>query len=270
MKRSVFRIALAGLLAAGLSAASHAAIITQWNFNGASAGTTAPSTGSGTASLIGGTTETFASGDASGGSSDPATPSPPDFGWNTAGYPTTSINNETAGVQFTTSTVGYEDITVSFDLRHSNTSSRFWAVYYTTDGTNYTRFAVNGSNATPGSTPAAGNPASTAGLFGTNGTFSAFDGTVTGAGDDWFNGRSFDLSSIPGVENNPNFGFRIVSSFDSGTTYQASSSGLYGGGTARFDMVTINGTAVIPEPSTCVLLGAGVIGLAFLRRRRVA
>jgi len=270
MKRTLFRFALAGLLAVGMTASSYAAIVTQWNFNGATVGTTAPSTGTGTASLIGGTTETFASGDASGGSSDPAAPSPPDFGWNTAGYPTTSINNETAGVQFAASTVGYEDITVSFDMRHSNTASRFWAIYYTTDGSTWNRFAVGPGNASPGATPSGGNPASTAGLFGTNGTFSAFDGTVTGAGDDWFNGRSFDLSSIAGVEGNANFGLRIVTSFDSGSAYQASSGGAYGGGTARFDMVTINGTAVIPEPSTYALLGAGAIGLAFFRRRRVA
>jgi hypothetical protein len=268
MKLIFARLIIAVLVAVSGSVASYAAIVTQWTFNGGS-GVTTPSTGAGTASLIGGATATFASGDASGGSSDPLSGST-DFGWNTAGYPTTNINDETAGVQFAASTVGYEGISVSFDLRHSNTASRFWAVYYTTDGSTWNRFAVGPGNASPGATPSGGSPASTAGLFGTNGTFSAFDGTVPNAGDDWFNGRSFDLSSIPAVNNNPNFAFRIVSSFDGGTAYQASSSGVYGGGTARFDMVTINGTVPVPEPSTYALLGLGAAGLAYYRRRRTA
>lgn len=263
-------VAAAGMFASAVNAD----IITQWNFNGTSAttipGGTAsptPSTGSGTASLIGGTTASYASGIASGGSSDPVTTSPNNFGWGTTTYPAASAANETAGVQFLVSTVGYQSITLSWDQRHSNSASRFWAFYYTLDGgTNWTRLNVDASNASAGATPAAGAPASAAGLFGGNGTFSAFDGTVTGAGDDWFNGRSVNLSAIPGADNNANFGFRIVSSFGSGTAYASSSGVAYGaGGTSRFDMVTVNGT-VIPTPAAAALLGLG--GLAAARRRR--
>lgn len=272
MKR-LFLMAVAAMLA--VPAYSAADTITQWTFNGADAssvpGGTAsptPATGTGVASLIGGTTASFASGIASGGSSDPVNSSPPNFGWNVTTWPAATANNETAGVQFTASTAGYENISVSWDQRHSNSASRFFAFYYTTDGTNWTRLSVGPSNATPGVTPVGGNPASTPGLFGNNGTFSAFDGTVTGAGDDWFNGRSVDLSSITGVNDNPNFGFRIVSSFDDGSNYVSSSANAYATtGTSRFDMVTISGTVAIPEPSAAAAGLLALSGLIFRRRR---
>jgi hypothetical protein len=259
------KLAIIALVAAAAAGTAQAQTITQWNFNGSAAGTTAPSVGTGTISTVGGVTASFASGEASGGSSDPASPSPPDFGWGLTNWPAASANNETAGLQVLASTVGYTDIQVSWDQRHSNTASRFWAFFYTIDGVNFTRLSVSAANANPGQTPAAGNPSSTAGLFGGNGTFSAFDGSQTGAGDDWFNGRSVNLTGVAGVANNPNFGFRIVSSFGSGTSYVASSGGNYGtAGTARFDMVTISG--VIPTPGSAALMAIG--GLVAARRRR--
>ena len=74
------------LSALAVVGAANATIITQWNFNSAVAdantatGTTNPNIGTGTAALVGGVTATFASGDASGGSTDPATGD--DSGWN--------------------------------------------------------------------------------------------------------------------------------------------------------------------------------------------
>lgn len=261
-------VAAAGMFASVVNAD----VITQWNFNGANAASIpggptspSPSVGSGTASLRGGVTgdPAFASGNASGGSSDPVTDST-DFGWQTTTYPAATVNNETAGVQFAVPTTGFQDITVSWDQRHSNTSSRFWAIYYTTDGSTWTRLSVSASNANPGTTPSGGTPASTAGLFGTAGTFSAFS-TQAGAGDDWFNGRSVNFTGVAGVDNNPNFAVRILTSFDAGTAYAASSAGVYGGGTMRWDMVTVSGT-VVPTPAAAALLGLG--GLAAARRRR--
>ncbi|MCU0688901.1 MAG: hypothetical protein MUE97_04070 [Phycisphaerales bacterium] len=267
MNRALSVVALAGLVVGLSSFASAQTILTQWNFN-STVGTTAPSTGAGTASLVGGATATFASGNASGGSSDPVTDAT-DFGWNTSTYPTVVAGtNETVGVQFLASTVGYQDITVSWDQRHSNSNSRFWAFFYTIDaGATWTRLSVSAANANPGITPAGGAPASTAGLFGPAGTFSAFDiANVTGAGDDWFNGRSVNLTGIAGVNNNPNFGFRVLASFGDGTTYLPSGTGNYAGtGTARFDMATVTGT-LIPTPGAVALLGLG--GLVAGRRRR--
>lgn len=269
------RATLTSLILCGIFAsAASADVITQWNFNSvtpdanAATGTTTANIGAGTASLFGGTTATFASGDASGGSTDPATGD--DSGWNVTTWPAASAANETAGVQFNVSTVGFQNISVSWDQRHSNSASRFVAFFYTTDGSSYIRLNLDASNATVGVTPAGGNPANLPGLFGGSGTLSAFDGTVTGAGDDWFNGRSVNLSSIAGADNNPNFGFRILSSFGSGTGYVSSSGAAYATtGTWRFDMVTISGVSAVPEPTSMVLLGAAIAGTAGFRFRRL-
>ncbi len=190
------------------------ATITQWNFNSpapdanTSTGTTTPAIGTGTASLVGGTTATFASGDASGGSSDPATGD--DSGWNVSTFPAQSTSPKTAGVQFSVPTTGFQNIVVSFDQRHSNTAANRAVFQYSTDGTNFTDFA-------------------------------AFTAT---AGDTWFNGRTADLTTIPAVNNNPNFAFRIVSDFAPSTTNYAPSNPTSTYGTTstwRFDMVTVSG-----------------------------
>lgn len=228
----------AAIVGSFVSSSVFGATITQWDFNSptpdsnTSTGTTSPAIGSGTASLIGGTTATFASGDASGGSSDPATGD--DSAWNITTWAAQSTGDKSRGVQFAVSTVGYDNITITFDQRHSNTVAREFVVQYTTDGSTFTDIA----------------------------TFTAT------AGDTWFNNRSVDLTAISAVNNNANFAFRIVASFtgEPGSAYDASTpSSTYGtSGTARFDMVTVSG-AVIPEPATLGLLGlASLIGL---RRR---
>jgi hypothetical protein len=167
MKRFASILALAA--AAGVA---HADLISEWNFN---ASNTTPSTGGGVASLIGGTTGTFASGT---GSSDLGLPN---SAWNTTTYPAQGTGSGTAGVMFMVDTTMFEDITVEFDHRQSNTGSRFLALEYTLDG---------------GSSWTAAN---------------VFEATLGGAL--WHNDRLTDLSAIAGADNNPNFGFRIVSIF---------------------------------------------------------
>ncbi len=236
------KIALIGVMSFA-AVAAHAAILTQWNFNGASSttvagGGTSPtaSIGAGTASLLG-TTGSFSSGIANGGSSDPVVTSPPNFGWQVTGYAAQSTENGARGVRFDVSTVGFQGISLQFDVRKSNTSSRYQEVLYTLDGTNFVSAGIVDGN----------------------------------AGDTWFNGRFFDLSTVAGANNNANFGFKVVAIFDpinpTAGVYAASSpTGTYAGtGTTRFDMVTVNAEAV-PEPATMVVLG--LVAAAAARRKR--
>jgi len=237
------RCFLFGLVIVFCADVARGEIITQWNFNAITPGniaTALPSTGSGSISLIGGTT-TPATGSTGTGSSDTASPN---LAFQTTTYATQGTGNLSRGVQFGVSTVGFQDIQVTWDQRHSNTSSRFWALLYTTDGSTWNTYSATGA-----------------------GTDSGLYAGVTG--DTWFNQRTADLSGIAGANDNPNFGVRIVASFAPGqSSYTASSpTGTYApGGTARFDMVTISGTfTAIPEPSSVLLTAAVACG--YLSRR---
>ena len=194
-------------------------VIAQWNFNSLTAdgstgtGTTTPSVGSGTASLVGGASASFAS----GSSTDPG--SADNSGWNTATYPAQSSANKSAGAQFKVSTAGQQSIVIRWDERVSGSASKYGRLQFSTNGTTFTDFA----------TPIA---------MGTSSTWEA---------------KTNDLSGIPGVSDNPRFAFRLVSEWQStalGTNnakYVTASASTYGtAGTVRLDMVTVGGTPIPP------------------------
>ena len=204
---------------------SHAAIITQWNFNSpvpdadTTTGTLSPYIGSGAASIVGSPTNFFVTGDTAAGH-DPAG-SVDNSSWETKGYPTATNNNKSAGVRFDSSTVGYTNITLSWWQQNSSSASRYARLQYTVDGSAFVDADL-----------------------------------ITMSADSTFIGQTADLSTMPGIANNPAFGFRIVTEFEStaigsGTNaYVATGEASYRTtGTIRFDMVTIAGTP-IPDGNT--------------------
>jgi len=204
-------------------------LIARWDFNDTNQPATSPppAIGVGTAAPvglgIGGTNCHYAS----GSFSDPAAVlGLTNAGWNTQFYPTNAAqSNKMVGVQFNVSTVGYKDILIAWEERHSATASRYQRFQYTTNGTDFV------------------------------------DGPVITYTDPglafWL--YSVDLSGVPGVNNNPDFAWRLVIEFESTATGSGEDkyvgvTGTYGGGnsggTIRYDLMTIYGNplGIAPEP----------------------
>jgi hypothetical protein len=205
--------------------------IARWDFNFNS---TSPSEGSGTVSFPANPTVTFPA----GSFSDPAEIDAPLFNTalSTAGYPSALTSNKTAGVQFNVSTVGYKNILLTWEQRHSATASKYLRLQYSADN-----FATTTNDYT---VITMGN---------TNLAFVFF---------------SSDLSSIPDVNDNANFAFRIVTEFQnsaigSGTNDYVGTAGGYGtSGTIRYDLMSIYGSLlseVTPIPLNIQRVGTNVI-----------
>ena len=139
----------------------------------------------------------------------------------------TGTANNGRNLTFNVSTVGFSDIIVSFATQGTSTGFNSNQLQYSLDGITFVDF---GAPYTP---------------------LTAF-GTVP---------LVFSLSSILGLNNNPNAAFRIV--FNGATSST---------GNNRIDNVVFEGSSAssIPEPTTAVLLLSGLGGLVKLRRHRKA
>lgn len=227
---SITALAMAGTIQAQLS------VISQWTFEG---DVLTPSTGSGTASYVGGTSGTFAAGNGSLKA------------WNTCSYPAQGTSSGTAGVEFNVSTVGFKNIEFKYDHRASETASRWAEVRYTLDGSTWLTWGNNSGGTTP------------------QDTFKSFTldlSSVSGANNNANFGLRI-LSTFSPVA----FSDGLGNDFLADTGYHRSrdtGGSAYGtSGTWRFDNVTISGTP-IPEPHEYALLaGLGLVGLALWRRR---
>lgn len=207
-----------------LSVSAHAPLVF-WNFNQIDfpnhLASPAPWFGVGTASPVGSCNDPGTSPFA--GSVDPF--DGPGFGlgstnfsWGTDNYPLNG-SNKLNGVQFMVSTVGAQNITVSYDSRVSATASDYERVQYTVDGTTWVDYPSS----------------STFGGVGT--TYLPYTNNLTG---------------FPGAADNPNFGIRIVTETQNTATYGISSNTNYLGtantygtaGTVTYDVVTIYGDSI--------------------------
>jgi hypothetical protein len=237
------------------ASASGQGVITQWNFNSTIGVNNAPvpSIGTGTATPVG-MTNNANNADilAAGGTPTSSDTAVPNNAWRVRG----SVANGWSGTQqlfsgarFNAPTTGFVDILLSLDIFPTDGSPRHAQMQYTLDGTNFVSFG------------------------------SLLD--FNPLNDRWNNGIAFNLSSIAGANDNPNFGFQIVSAFSpveftnangvqpANTAFQRANAGpqVYNGtaGNYRFDSVTFSGT-VIPAPGAAALVGLG--GLIAVRRRR--
>jgi len=146
----------------------------------------------------------------------------PNFSWGTTLYPA-SGNNKLNGVQFKVSTVGAKNIRLSYDSRVSPTASDYERVQYTTNGTDWIDY-----------------PSSS--------TF----GGVSGSGAGGWLSFNNNLTGFPGVANNPNFGLRIVTEYQSTATYGIGTTNNYvgaantygAGGTVTYDLIGVFGDAI--------------------------
>jgi uncharacterized protein (TIGR03437 family) len=246
------------LLSAAAVPVAQAQVIAAWTFENSAIAlnnTPAPSTGSGTAKPLGmdlfqtATNIGITTADITQGSTgDTGTNGAANLSqiWRVravpaAGLPSTATANGwssaapigTQGAMFSASTVGYTNITVSFDWYATNQGEAKLQLQYTTDGANWTNVPVS-----PGSAPATALLNNKTSVYTVKGWYVMKTG---GTGQSWSPGMTATISD-PAAANNPKFAIQMVNAATGvdcinvlGTALNNSS------GNWRFDNVTISG-----------------------------
>jgi hypothetical protein len=279
VKTPLKSVLVVAVLAAAPGPATAQVVIAKWDFNtigtqGPPYNSPPPTTGTGVATMLGMTNGYNGGNTASGDALLTAGTANPAFSENTWRIRGTANNGwathqagaaqYTQGIELDTSTVGFTGIRFSFD----------W--YSTTQGIRDLQFQYNTNG---------NNAAGWTNFGGTSPT-----GTYTATSNDYYNAPgsptiTIDLSSVAGAANDPNFGVRLVSAYDStghvtGTAGPDYASAVLSGGQTviynntsgnwRFDNLTFTGVTPVPEPSSVALglAAGGAFGLARWRHRR--
>jgi len=112
----------------------------------------------------------------------------------------------TQGAQFLAATTGFSSIEASFDLYATAQGEGKIQVEYTTNGTTWTNVPAADLSIGSGDTGIAVATNSTSG----NTTMGGYFNITAPSTNSWYNGLGVNLTGISGVNNNSNFGIRIV------------------------------------------------------------
>ena len=179
-----------------------------------------------------------------------------------------SAPERTQGAQFNFNTTGYHDVVFTYDVFSTNQGVRNQQIQYTADGgTTWHTVAATGVGADAtgilGFNVAVGSPGNEYNIMTPN---------------DFINGITVDFGAlgIHSVDNDPNFGVRLVSIYDptysgpGAPTYTSATiaNGQYNNnsGNWRFDNVFLSGVSAVPEPASILLGTLGFAGLLMFRR----
>jgi len=251
--KKYYVLLIIGLLSVGLFAQSNA--IAVWNYNTISGTPAAPiaDIGSGNSLVVGAmTVATAATGmdpiiNNGCGSQNGTNPG----AWSFTATP--GLSNESSGVQYQVSTVGYQNVLLTWDMRFSNTAANTVRLQYTIDGLTWQNFTMTSSNTT------FCNGVIDNGRFQNNGV------------GDQYRRISVSFTGVTGIANNANFGVRILAAHyqTSGEFRQTSTPTLVAtAGTWRFDNVTFEGRTDVSIPAAsnffAVNENAGVVNIPVL------
>ncbi|MCW5550932.1 MAG: endonuclease/exonuclease/phosphatase family protein [Verrucomicrobiae bacterium] len=222
----MLRYVLAVILSLGaVNSPARAEVIAFWNFNSHPPDHT---TDTGTLQPAIGAGTAFlvggvtASFTAANGASDTAID---DSNWRITTWPNQGVGNKSHGVRFNVNLSGYRNLRLTWDQRNSNTASKYARLQYTTNGTDFLDYQV-----------------------------------IVMPSETWVHNHSVNFAAVPGVDDNPAFGVRVVTEFEHTATgtgvngYVPSNPGSsYGNnGTLRFDMVTFFAEPIGPNPQPTI------------------
>jgi hypothetical protein len=270
MNKSLTILAVAmGLVVQRANAQS---VITEWNFDNLTAGATsfnpAPSAGSGSSSSLGmalftgpDTSNIFnvaGTGSDNSGAGNNTWRLVGTNGWNSGA----AIGAQ--GAQFNASTAGDTNIEVNFDIMITVQGETNLQVQYTTNGTTWLNGAISYTGAGASILTNSSDPNLVTGSY--------FHGAPN-ANDSWFNNITLNLSGIGAVNNDPNFGIRIVNAATGADDVNLKTNAAINNtsGNWRLDDVTIESLVAVPEPpSWALVMGIAALGVALAARRSPA
>jgi hypothetical protein len=268
-------VVFASLTLVHFAVTASAATITQWNFGTVTAAPDnhpSPDVGSGVATVLGmdnnytfssnntitgtgtfTTTTVFSTGSAASADIVATSGDPNGFAntWrirgpsNTQGDPlgngwALQAPQYTQGAQFSTSTVGFTNISFHFDWFTTNQGVKNLQEQYTIDGTNW----IN------------------------------INGPLTAVANGFALTQTINFSAIAGASNDPNFGVRLVSAYSTSLTplnygsADGAQSGVYNNNSGNWRFANVGFAGTVPEPPSWLLSVAGGLSLLLGRRCR--